>query len=252
MRVSGESVNLRPAAGGPAAGGPPGPMPVPEKVSELLWPVVRTMPWRMIAAAAGLGLLLAAYPGLTEDEPGGRPALIALRASAVAFALGAAFLLDDPARHTTAAVPTRRALRHGLRLALLVAVAALWWAASLLAVPEPARPPVAAMTVEAATALALALTGAALAVRRGDSARPGQAVAGFVLGCAILTPLLCPDDWALFVGPDDPRWAAAHDRWTVLLCAVLLTGAVAVTEPVRRSARRRLRFPSGTSDRSRG
>ncbi|WP_308457762.1 hypothetical protein [Streptomyces sp. SM1] len=114
---------------------------MPEKVSELLRPVVRTMPWRMIAAAAGLGLLLAAYPGLTEDEPGGRPALIALRASAVAFALGAAFLLDDPARHTTAAVPTRRALRHGLRLALLVPVAALWWAASLLAVPEPARPP---------------------------------------------------------------------------------------------------------------
>ncbi|MEU3095035.1 ABC transporter [Streptomyces sp. NPDC006967] len=251
--MSGESVNLRPAAGGPAAGGPPGPVPVPEKVSELLRPVVRTMPWRMIAAAAGLGLLLAAYPGLTEDEPGGRPALIALRASAVAFALGAAFLLDDPARHTTAAVPTRRALRHGLRLALLVPVAALWWAASLLAVPEPARPPpAAAMTVEAATALALALTGAALAVHRGDSARPGQAVAGFVLGCAILAPLLCPDDRALFVGPDDPRWAAAHDRWTVLLCAVLLTGAVAVTEPVRRSVRRRLRSPSGTSDRSRG
>ncbi|MFD6904797.1 ABC transporter [Streptomyces sp. NPDC060077] len=227
-------------------------MPVPEKVSELLWPVVRTMPWRMIAAAAVLGLLLAAYPGLTDDEPNGWSALIALRAAAVAFALGAAFLLDDPARHTTAAVPTRRALRHGLRLALLAPVAALWWTASLLAVPEPVRPPVGDITVEAATILALALTGAALAVQRGDGARPGQAVAGFLLGSAILAPLLCPDGWALFVDQGDPRWAAAHDRWTVLLCAVLLTGAVAVTEPVRRSVRRRLRFPSGTSDRSRG
>ncbi|MBT3154509.1 ABC transporter [Streptomyces sp. CHD11] len=210
------------------------------------------MPWRMIATAAGLGLSLAAYPGLTDDEPSPWSALIALRAAAVAFALGAAFLLDDPARQITAAVPTRRALRHGLRLALLVPVAAVWWTASLLAVPEPVRPPVAGTTVEAATILALALTGAALAVHRGDSVRPGQAVAGFLLASAVLAPLLSPDSWALFVDPGDPRWAVAHDRWTVLLCAVLLTGAAAATEPVRGSARRRLRSRSGTSDRSRG
>ncbi|MFI8088231.1 ABC transporter [Streptomyces sp. NPDC086080] len=244
----GGAVGGRPVARGAVVGGPPG----PGLVRVLLRPVVRTVPWRMIAAGGGLGLLFAAWPRLMGEEANGQAALTALRASALAFALGAGFLLDDPARHTTAAVPTRRALRHALRLALLLPVAALWWTAALLLAPERIRPPVADITVEAATILAIALTGAALAVRRGDSARPGQAVAGFLLGSAILAPLLGPESWALFAGAGDPRWPAAHDRWTVLLCAVLLTGAASATEPVRRRTLGRLMSPSGTSDPSRG
>lgn len=225
----------------------------------LLRPLARTMPWRMIAAAGALGLLLAATPRLTGEEANAWLALTALRASAVAFALGAAFLLDDPARHTTAAVPTRRAVRHGLRLALMAPVAVLWWTGAYFLVPGSLRPPAAGSTVEAATILALALAGSAFAIHRGDSARPGQAVAGFLLASAILAPLLCPGSWALFVTPDDPRWGVAHDLWTLLLCAVLVAGAVCTTEPVRRlrlrsrlgSRVRGLRSPSGTSDPSR-
>ncbi len=71
-------------------------------------------------------------------------------------------------------------------------------------------------------------------VRRGDGARPGQAVAGFLLALAVLGPLLTPGSWALFVTPDDARWAAADDRWAVLLCAVPAVGAVCTVEPVRR------------------
>lgn len=220
-------------------------------VRELIRPVLRTLPWRMIAAGGGLGLLLAAVPRLTGDDANGWSALTALRAAALAFALGAAFLLDDPARHTTAAVPARRALRHGLRLALLAPVAAGWWTAALLLVPQPVRPPAADVTVEAATVLVLALTGAALTAHRGDGARPGQAVAGFLLATAILAPLLSTGDWELFVTPDDERWAAAHDRWAVLLCALLAAGALCLTEPVRRYAPRRFTSPSGTSDPSR-
>ncbi|MGW4022045.1 ABC transporter [Streptomyces sp. NPDC005009] len=217
----------------------------------LLRPTVRTMPWRAIGAAGALGLLLAAVPRLMGDQATGRLALDVLRASAVAFALGAAFVLDDPARHTTAAVPTRRAVRHGLRVLLVAPVAAVWWAAALLLVPVPVRPPAAAITLEAATALALALAGAALAVHRGDGARPGQAVAAFLLALAVLGPLLAPGSWALFTAPDDARWAAGHDRWAVLLCAALLVGAVCATEPRRRLTLRGLRSPSGTSGPSR-
>ncbi|MFJ5561033.1 hypothetical protein ACIQCD_27370 [Streptomyces sp. NPDC093250] len=126
-------------------------------------------------------------------------------------------------------------------------------------IPRGPAPPAAGITVEAAAVLALALTGSAFAIHRGDSARPGQAVAGFLLVAAILGPLLSPGSWALFVTPDDPRWAAAHDRWTLLLCAVLAAGAVCAMEPVRRFRLRfRFRFrlrglmsPSGTSDPSR-
>ncbi|WP_037872635.1 hypothetical protein [Streptomyces sp. NRRL S-37] len=204
-----------------------------------------------IGAAGSLGLLLAAVPRLMGNQADGRPALNALRASAVAFALGAAFVLDDPARHTTAAVPTRRAVRHGLRVLLVAPVAAVWWTAALLLVPVPVRPPAAAITLEAATALALALAGSAFAVRRGDGARPGQAVAAFLLTGSVLGPLLTPGNWALFTTPDDPGWAAGHDRWAVLLCAALLVGAVCATEPGRRVTFRRLRSPSGTSGPSR-
>ncbi|WP_240661244.1 MULTISPECIES: ABC transporter [unclassified Streptomyces] len=219
----------------------------------LVRPLARTLPWRMIAAAGVLGLLLAAAPRLAGDDANVWLAVTALRTSAVAFALGAAFLLDDPARHTTAAVPTRRAVRHGLRLALLAPVAAGYWTGALLLVPGPLRPPAGAVTVEAAAVLALALTGSAFALHRGDGVRPGQAVAGFLLASAVLAPLLTPGSWALFVAPGDPRWAAGHDRWALLLCAVLAAGAVCATEPVRRYRLRGtgLRSPSGTSDPSR-
>jgi hypothetical protein len=127
----------------------------------------------------------------------------------------------------------------------------VWWTAALLLVPGPVRPPAAGITLEAATALALALAGAALTNHRGDSARPGQAVAAFLLVGSVLGPLLVPGRWALFVTPGDPRWAAAHDRWTVLLCAAVVVGAVCATEPRRRLTLRGLRSPSGTSGPSR-
>ncbi|MFI8203629.1 ABC transporter [Streptomyces sp. NPDC085937] len=218
---------------------------------QLLRPVARAVPWRAVAAASGLGLLAAALPRLSGGEVTPWATVTALRAAALSFALGAAFLLDDPARHTTAAVPVRRALRQALRYALLVPFAALWWTAALLLVPEEARPPAGDVTLEAASALVLALAGAAFAARRG-SARPGQGVAALLLLSAVLAPLLSPAGWGMFTEPADPRWAAAHDRWAVLLCALLLALAVSCAEPVRRRTLRALRSPSGTSGPSRG
>ncbi|MEU3950130.1 ABC transporter [Streptomyces sp. NPDC029526] len=203
----------------------------------LVRPVARTLPWWALGAGSAVGLLLAAVPRMTQD-PSPWSTVNALRASAVAFAAGLAFLLDDPARHTTAAVPTRRAVRHTLRLVLVAPVAALWWTAALLLVPPSVRPPAGDMTLEAATAVALALAGAACAVHRSDSTRPGQAVAGALLASTVVAPLLWPERWPLFVVPGDDRWAAAHDRWAVLLCVAVLLWAVCSTEPLRRRALR--------------
>ncbi|MGW7222892.1 ABC transporter [Streptomyces sp. NPDC054826] len=218
--------------GGPPAGHPAGWRAL---VPGLVRPVARTVPWRAIGAGSAVGLLLAVSPRLTQN-PDAWFTVQVLRAATVAFAVGLAFLLDDPARHTTAAVPVRRAVRHALRLALVVPVAALWWTAALLLVPPSVRPPAAGMTLEAATAAALALAGAACAVRCSYGARPGQAVAGGLIAAAVLAPLVWPDRWALFVVPGDERWAAAHDRWAVLLSAAVAVWIACAPEPLRRRA----------------
>ncbi|MFF5859963.1 ABC transporter [Streptomyces sp. NPDC012751] len=201
-------------------------------IPALVVPVWRTLPWRTLGAAGAAGLLTAGLPRLPGREGGGPLALNLLRAAALALALGLAFLLDDPARHGTAPVPTGRAARAALRVALVAPVAALWWTAVLLLVPGPVRPPAGDVTLEAGAACALAVAGAAVAVRRTDDPCPGWPVAAALLAAAVLAPLLLPDDWALFVGPRDPRWPAAHERWAWLLAAAVAVGALSLREPL--------------------
>ena len=74
----------------------------------LAFPVLRTLPWRAVAAGGGLGLVIAGVQRFAGGEPDARAALLLLRSAILAYALGLAFLLDDPARHTTATVPVRR------------------------------------------------------------------------------------------------------------------------------------------------
>lgn len=140
---------------------------------ELAFPVLRTLPWRAVAAGGGLGLVIAGVQRFAGGEPDAWAALVLLRSAILAHALGLAFLLDDPARHTTAAVPVRRPVRTALRLGYAVALTALWWTALLLLVPSEVRPPVGDITLEAATACALALAIGALAPRLTDEPRPG-------------------------------------------------------------------------------
>ncbi|MHA5052318.1 ABC transporter [Streptomyces sp. SD15] len=203
-------------------------------IRALLHPVWRSLPRRALASGAVLGLLFAGAPWLLSVSRDSWPGLNILRAAALAFGLGLAFLLDDPARHTTAVVPTRRPVRTGLRVALAVPLAALWWTAALLLVPEEARPPVGAVTLEAAAIAVLALAGAALAVRCTDAAEPGIAVAAGLLGGGPAAALLLPDRWALVVPVGDPRWDGAHERWAGILVVAAVAGAAAWAEPVRR------------------
>ena len=203
-------------------------------IRDLVRPVWRSLPRRALAAGAALGLLFTAAPWFLSVSPDSWPGLTILRAAALAFGLGLSFLLDDPARHTTSAVPTRRPVRTGLRVALAVPFAALWWTAALLLVPEEARPPVGAVTLEAAAVAVLALAGAGGAVRFTQAAEPGVAVATGLLGGGLVAALLLPDRWALVVSVNDPRWDGAHERWAGILVVATVAGAAAWAEPLRR------------------
>ncbi|RPF34568.1 hypothetical protein EDD92_4524 [Streptomyces sp. TLI_185] len=211
--------------------------------------VARTVPWRALGAGAGVGLLLVVLPRLSDGPPGAWLALTLLRAAALAFALGLTFLLDDPARHLTTPVTTPRWVRTSLRVLLVAPVAALWWTAALALVPHGVRPPVGAVTLEAAATAALALAAAATAVRLTDEPEPGPSVAAAVLTTATLVALLIPSRWTLLAGAGDPRWGDAHERWGVLLGVGVVAWGVCMPEPLRRRALlRALRFSrrSGT------
>ncbi|MFE3036129.1 ABC transporter [Streptomyces canus] len=199
----------------------------------LVTAVARTVPWRAVGAGAVVGLLIVGLPRLLSATPDAWLGLTLLRGAALVFALGLAFLLDDPARRLTTPVPTRRWVRSGLRVALVAPVAALWWTAALALVPAPARPPVGAVTLEAAATAVLAVAAAAVAVRFTDEPEPGPSVAAGFLTLGLLTPLLLPARWDLFVAVNDPNWQAAHVRWAVLLAAAVLLGAACMVEPVR-------------------
>lgn len=208
---------------------------MPRLTRELIVPVGRTLPLGVLGTAGGAGLLLAALPRITGDT-GERLSLHLLRAAVLAFAMGLVFLLDDPARHTTATVPLPRPARVALRVALAVPAAAAWWTLALLLVPPDLRPPVADVTLEAGAAFALAVAGAAVTVRCSETTRPGPRVAAGLLTSAVLVMLFWPGRWALFVPLEDDRWAASHDRWAVVLGGAVLVGALGVVEPLRRWA----------------
>jgi hypothetical protein len=196
--------------------------------------VARTLPWLPLAAGATVGLLLVGVPRLVSGETPDRIALLLLRGAALAFGLGLAFLMDDPARHTIAGVPVRRAVRAGLRVALVAPVAVGWWTAALLLVPAEVRPPVGDMTLEAAATAVLALLAGAAAVRLRDEPEPGQAAAAALLLTGLVAPLLMPDRWTLFVQPHADRWDEAHRSWAWLLAGAALVWAACLLEPVRR------------------
>src|SRR5690606_6909837 len=95
-RTAAAGPDRAPPRGGPPAGHPAGWRAL---VPGLVRPVARTVPWRAIGAGSAVGLLLAVSPRLTQN-PDAWFTVQVLRAATVAFAVGLAFLLDDPARHT--------------------------------------------------------------------------------------------------------------------------------------------------------
>jgi hypothetical protein len=205
----------------------------------LIRPAARAMPWTAFLVAAAVGLAIvgvpAAFPVLLSDED-----LVGLlRAAAVCGALGAGFLLDDPAARTVATVPTSRPLRYAARAGVVLPSVAVWWALVLAVTVGGAEEgagaalPLGDVTVEAAALGAVALAVSAVRLRR-DGSIAGGVVAGPVVLALVVVASRLPPGLVLYVPPGDGRWDAAHDRWGVLL-AVAVAGMVwAALEPARR------------------
>jgi hypothetical protein len=203
-------------------------------LAQLVPPVLRALPVRALGATAAVALLIAALPRLLSDEPDPWSALVALRAAALTFALGLAFVLDDPTRDLTASVPTRRVLRTTLRVALVAPFAVIWWTAAVLLVPSEVRPPVGDMTLEAAAAAALSLAAAGAALRFTAEPEPGQRVAAGFLVIALVSPLALPNAWGMYASPTEKPWGVGHDHWAMVLVGAGLVWAACGPEPVER------------------
>ncbi|GAA2427115.1 ABC transporter [Actinomadura vinacea] len=204
----------------------------------LLRPVTRTLPWTALAGGGALGLLLLSVPIALSLDPDVDFALYLLRMAALAGALGAAFVLDDPARSTTEVLPVRRLPRQGLRLALVLPPVAAWWAAACAlaragAGPDGAEIPFGAATVEAAALFAVALGVAAGTVRFTGATSPGLAAGGAVLALAVAAAVL-PADLALVVPTEHDRWEEAHRVWAGVLALALVTWTIFAREPAGR------------------
>ncbi|GGO87047.1 ABC transporter [Wenjunlia tyrosinilytica] len=194
-------------------------------VVALLAPTWRTLPWAPLAAGGTLGLALVGAPALLPLTLPPVVLVDLVRVAALSGALGAAFLLDDPAGHTTGAVPTPRLLRHSLRTALLLPLAAGWWVAVLavarLAPASGAGLPYGALTVEAAALTACSVACAAGVLRWGGGTAAGSTAGPAVI---VLSASLAavPHRYRLFVAVDDPHWADVHRYgWAGLLAAAV-------------------------------
>ncbi|WP_242432536.1 ABC transporter [Streptomyces sp. Root1310] len=208
-----------------------------ELVRSLVRPVWRGLPRRALTTAGGLGLLLAGATRLPDHAPDAELGRLVLRLTALAGAVGLAFVLDDPARNTTATTPVGRPRRTVLRLAVVAPLAALWWAAVLLLTPAPTRPALGPATLEAAGTACAALVLATIAVRFTQTAEVGRSTA-VRLGAAAAVAVLVPNRWGLLGTPQDPYWAATQVRWAVVLGVAVTLSVLWTPEPLRGRPRR--------------
>ncbi|MFK3983873.1 hypothetical protein ACI2K4_26265 [Micromonospora sp. NPDC050397] len=226
---------------------PPTPAVLPT-LAALARPTAYAINWTPLFAGGTVGLLLVTVSAVLPVVLSLADLTTLLRFAMVAGALGAAFLLDDPAAYGTEVVPTGRPLRWLLRVLVALPGLVIWWAALVAVTVRGAEAgvgqalPVADLTVEAAAIVALAVGLAALARRRGGTGGTGvggvggvgSVVAGPGLLVGLVTLYLLPARLVFFVEPDDPRWGPAHDRWAALLVVALVCLAWAAREPVRR------------------
>jgi len=200
--------------------------------TRTLYPLLRStahaITWRPIVLGAALApavLLLpeALTPRLTETH-----LTMLARLAAICLALGAAFLLDDPAVRSIPAVPTSRLTRNLVRITIAGPGVALWWVLTLTLARTTGHHaaaenlPVAALTLEATTLLAAALAVAAIAQRRTEDGNTGVIAAPAVL-------LLAGVAW--FQPRPVELWTAAHHLWAAALATALLLFLWAGHEP---------------------
>ncbi|MFI6484198.1 pectin acetylesterase-family hydrolase [Nonomuraea sp. NPDC050663] len=194
----------------------------PKTLLPLLRSTAHAITWWPLLVGAALGPAILLVPEALSTRLTPTHLTTLTRIAAICVALGAGFVLDDPAARSTPAVPTQRLTRNLARLTLAVPVAILCWVLTLtLADAGDAPLPTGALTLEAATLLATALALAALAQRRNTDGNAGVIAAPAVLALAAAVWLL-PYPVALALTPGDPSWTQSHHRWAAVLVAALI------------------------------
>jgi hypothetical protein len=203
-------------------------------VVELLRPTARLIPWRILAGSMFGAVVLVSF--LTRQVQSIAQPIGALRSAAVVLAMGASFVLDDPAEGSIDHLPVSRLVRRTVRTALALPALALGWFLALQIAPssQGAAVPVAALTLEYAGIVALA-TAAAAALAPYTPEGLGGVAAGpatlLLLGAAFALSHKIP----FFVSePGDPRWTASHHGWLVALVGLVLAAGWLSRDPWRR------------------
>jgi hypothetical protein len=245
-----------PASAGTAARSAAGARPA------LLRHVARIMPWGPLLAGclAGAGvtgaLRLLAGPAETPADLG-----TGIRASFIPVMAGLAFLLPDPHRQLTAALPVRAWLTPAVRLLLALPVLVLggvlqfWLAGRALAVdlrfagqPSATVPWLALATELAAwCALALALAAGLQRTRWQDLAGVTAATVGPALvgALALVHAHLLPAISSDMTVAQHRQWTTAWALWAATAGACVLAACWAAGDPWRRFWQvRRIRAPA--------
>jgi len=185
-------------------------------------PLVRTVPWLPLPAAAVVGIGVLSLDG---------PTVLELRFAAIALCVAAAFVLDDRAAGLAAASPTSLLVRRAFRVALVLPFIGALWGLALWYAGDGFH---AGLTLELAAMLAVTLAAAAVAAPFTSDARGGIVAAPVLLILLATAVLALPDSWTLFAhGSADPHWAASQQRWGAILAVALLTLACASRDPCR-------------------
>lgn len=210
------------------------------QLRELRPALARAVRWQPVPVAAAVAVLVLWWRAAQPPSPGD-PVWMP-RIAALLLAVALSFALDDPTRTSLGGVPTPPWWRGAVRLVLAGVPAVAAWVVSLVWVQHrvAGAVPVGALSLEAAALAAVAVAVSAALARWRDVAEPGVVVAPAVLVSALLV-LQLPPRFALAETPG-PEWAAAHQRWAVLLALGVLVTAAALRDPAARRLRgRRLR-----------
>ena len=191
------------------------------------------------SAAISTGLVVA----LTWNHPPELQQTIDIvRRAGFFLALGAPFLLEDPAASTIESSPTTLFVRRSLRLGIGISAIIPVWAAIIgyAAVRmDGGGLPVGALTLEFAAILMVGSVLAAGSIALGYPGGPSGSVALFLLSWAL--PWM-PHRWTLLGGaPGDAEWAAAHLRWAAAVAMALGLTIAFSLDPARRGLRARFR-----------
>ncbi|MEO6653738.1 MAG: hypothetical protein ABIP17_13890 [Ilumatobacteraceae bacterium] len=188
--------------------------------------VVKWQPMAQVMLFATLFVILGSSAGLLQR----------LSMAGVAVAAASAFVLDDTAAITLAAVPTSLPVRRFWRVAATVVAITLWWSAAVaVATHRVGSFPLRGRALELIVFVTTALAVSAIASTVGDRIEGGIAGAVIVGVCYGLT-LLPPWRWLPF--PAHPDAAGAHMRLLMILAGALTLLTWASRDPARRPLRR--------------